>query len=206
MAQVPSLFGAGANTTLEPISLILNHFLKSPPAFCRRRFQHLSDTQSLKCHLFPSQSHTIIILRHPISSHCTFLIQFLPPPGAGVDLFGAGLNTNGAGALTFGAGLNTNGAGAFLRGVPAPQNAILRSTVAQAPAKKSHLHQIAKHLRQTNQQNLTTSRESNLVRTIRREPRSNAKRASRVCPFRHGHRREPCTCRLLRAKPFRCKV
>ena len=133
--------GAGASTTLAPISLILNHFLKSPPAFRRRRFQHLSDTQSLKCHPIsiaephlhhpaqpratPSsscatQSHTFIILRHPTSSHCAFLIQFLPPSGAGVNLFGAG-------PLTF-------GAGAFLRGVPAPQNAILRSTVAQAPA------------------------------------------------------------------------
>ena len=124
-----------------------------------------------------------------------------------------GLNTNGASALTF-------GAGAFLRGVPAPQNAILRSTVAQAPAIKTHLHQIAKHLRQinphlrqiarhlrqTNLQNLTPPRGSNLVRTIRREPRSNAERASRVCPFRHGHGREPYTCRLLQAKPFRCKV
>ena len=182
--------------------------------------------------------------------------------GAGVDLFGAGLNTNGAGVNTFGAGLNTNGAGAIFRAGPAPQNAILRSTVAQAPAKKSHLHQIARHLHQinphlhqiarpllqinphlrqiarhllqtnlhlhqiakhllqinphlrqiarplhqTNLQKQTPSPESNLVRTIRREPRSNAKRASRVCPFRHGHRREPCTCRLLRAKPFRCKV
>ena len=30
--------------------LTLSHFLKSPTSFCRRRFQHLTDYQVLKCH------------------------------------------------------------------------------------------------------------------------------------------------------------
>ena len=75
--------------------------------------------------------------------------------GSGIGFKGEGWTVNGAGQTVFGASPNLNGASSSLNGAgtflwpePAPQNAILRSPVAQAPHPKSHLRQICRHLHQ----------------------------------------------------------
>ena len=68
--------------------------------------------------------------------------------GLGFGFMGEGWAVNGAGQTAFGASPSLNGAGTFLWPEPAPQNAILRSPVAQAPHIESHLRQICRHLHQ----------------------------------------------------------